>query len=49
MREMSGLESIHSAFQFVIPRKRANRSKKSKEFEFGLRQLRIGGVKIAGN
>jgi hemoglobin len=43
MREMSGLDSILSAFQFVIPRKCTNRSKKSEEFPHGLRQLAFGG------
>jgi hemoglobin len=43
MREVSGLESILSAFQFVIPRKCANRSKKFEEIPHGLRQLPFGG------
>jgi hemoglobin len=43
MSEVSGLESILSAFQFVIPRKCANRSKKSEEISHGLRQLPFGG------
>jgi len=43
MREMSGLDSILSAFQFVIPLKCSNRSKKSEEFPRGLRQLQFGG------
>jgi hemoglobin len=45
MREVTGLESILSAFHFVIPRKCANRSKKSEEFLHGLRQLATGGNK----
>jgi hemoglobin len=40
---MSGLEPIYSAFQFVIPRKCTNRSKKSEENRLGLRQLLFGG------
>ena len=43
MREVSGLDSILSAFHFVIPRKRANRSKKSEGIPHGLRQLPFGG------
>ena len=43
MRDVSGLDSILSAFQFVIPRNSANRSKKSEEIPHGLRQLPFGG------
>ena len=43
MREVSGLDSIFSAFHFVIPRKDPNRSKKSEETPRGLRQLPFGG------
>jgi len=43
MREVSGLDSILTAFQCVIPRKCANRSKKSEKLPLGLRQLPFGG------
>jgi hemoglobin len=45
MREVSDPESIIPAFQCVIPRNCANRSKKSEELPHGLRQLATGGNK----